>query len=123
MGLHEDLRAVLKTAIGGTVPVDWGWNAQGITPPRVVLMIVSGDDPLAHDGPVGLIQRRVQADCFATTPKDARTLGDAVRSLNGYRGGNLSGVFVAGVRDGLPDTPGGEVLARVSIDLMIHYKE
>lgn len=123
MALEEDLRAAVKAAVGASVPVDWGWNAQGITPPRVTLITASGSDPVAHDGPVGLIQRRVQVDCFATTPKAARDLGTAVRSLNGYRGGNLAGVFVASVRDGLPDTPGGEVLARVSIDLMVHYQE
>jgi hypothetical protein len=123
MPMEEDLRTALKAAIGGAVPVDWGWNAQGITPPRVVLVTVSGDDPVAHDGPVGLIERRVQVDCFAATPKAARDLGAAVRGLNGYRAGNFAGVFVAAVRDGLPDTPGGEVLARVSIDLRVIYRE
>ncbi len=123
MAMHEDLRAALRLAIGGSVPVDWGWNAQGIAPPRVVLAVVSGDDPVAHDGPVGLIERRIQADCVAVTPKAARDLSTAVRSLNGYRGGSFAGVFVAAVRDGLPETPGGDMLARVSIDLMVTYKE
>ncbi len=72
MALEEDLRAAVKAAVGASVPVDWGWNAQGITPPRVTLITASGVDPVAHDGPVGLIQRRVQVDCFATTPKAAR---------------------------------------------------
>jgi hypothetical protein len=123
MAMEEDLRAAIKAAIGGGVAVDWGWNAQGIVPPRVVLTTVSGNDDVAHDGPAGLIHRRVQADCFARSPSGARNLRDLVRSLNGYRAGSLAGVFVAGVRDGLPDTPGGEILARFSIDLMVHYKE
>lgn len=124
MPMEEDLGAVVKAAAGVGVPVEWGWSLQGTALPRVVLTVVSGSDGIAHDGPTDLIERRVQLDVFALTYKAARDLANSLRAaLHGYRAGALCGVFLAGVRDGLPDTPAGETLARISLDLRVHYKE
>lgn len=124
MPLHEDFAAAVATAAGPGVGVTWGWSLQGAALPRVVLTVVSGTDPLAHDGPIGLIDRRVQVDCYAETYKGARDLADAIRAaLNGYRGGNLAGVTLAAWRDGLPDNPAGDTLPRISLDLRVHYRE
>lgn len=123
MGFETDLRAVLRAAVPG-VPCDWGWNLQGVEPTRVVLTLISGSDPLAHDGPVGLVQRRVQVDVFARLPGDAMATGHTIRrAASGYRGGAIAKIEVVALRDGPPETPAGTTLARRSLDLMVHYIE
>lgn len=124
MPMQEDLGAAVQAAVGPGVAVEWGWSLQGSALPRVVMITVSGGDGIAHDGPTGLTERRVQVDVFAETYKEARDLADAIRrALHGIRTGALCGVFLAGVRDGQPDTPAGETLARISLDLRVHYQE
>jgi hypothetical protein len=124
MALHEDLRAAVTTAAGPGVAVSWGWTAQGTALPRVVLTMISGSDGVAHDGPTGLIERRVQLDCYAETYAGARAVADAIRlALVGIPQGDLRGIYLAGYRDGQPDTPAGETLPRISLDLRVHYQE
>lgn len=124
MDMHETLRAAIKAAVPG-IPCDWGWNLQGSVEPRIVLTVVSGGHPVAHDGATGLRQFRVQVDVFAPRYKQARDTGAAIEAaLVGYRAGSLRGVFLAAIRDGsAPETPAGVALARVSLDFMVHHQE
>ncbi len=123
MGMQQDLRAVIEAAVPG-VPVEWGWNRQGIAAPRVVLTLVSGADPISHDGPTGLIERRVQVDVFAQAYADVLDAGDAIRrAVSGFYQGAIALVTVIGVRDLPPESPGGAVLARYSMDLRVRYQE
>lgn len=117
------LRATLKAAIPD-VPVDWGMTAQGITPPRIVLYRVSGGPDYTMTGPSGLARARVQADCYDLTVGGAKGLADQVRAaLSGLRSGVIAGAFLDQVRDLPPETAGAELLARVSLDFIIHYQE
>lgn len=123
--MREVLRARLRGQVPG-VPIDWGWNAQGEVLPRVVLSVISGDTDQAHaTGPTGYRRARVQIDCFAAGYAGAVALSRLVRAaLAGWLSAPVvQGVFEIGERDTAPDTAGGDTLARVSIDYMIHFKE
>ena len=123
MPFQEDLRAAIKAAVPG-LPVDWGWNLQGVTTTRVTLVHVSGRDGIAHDGPTGLVERRVQVDVWSPSYAAARDAADDIRAaLHGARSGAIAGVFLTGSRDGPPETPAGSLLARFTLDLTVHYKE
>ena len=121
--MKEQLRAHLLAALA-PVPVDWGWNPQGEAAPRVVLSVASGDTDYAHGGPSGYRRNRVQVDCYAVSYAPATALVRAVRAaLSGLVLPPIIGAFEIGERDLPPDTGAGEVLARVSLDFMIHHKE
>lgn len=123
MPFQEEIRGLIRAAVPG-VPVDWGWNLQGTTGTRVTLAHVSGSDGATHDGPTGLITRRVQVDVWSPSYGAARNTADDIRhALHATRSGNIAGVFLTGTREGPPDTPAGDVLARFSLDLTVHYKE
>lgn len=121
--MREAVRAHLAGAVA-PVPVDWGWNAQGVAGSRIVLAVISGKTDTAHDGPSGYRRHRVQVDCYATSYGAAVLLSRDVRAaLSGWQAGAISGCFEVGERDLPPDTGAGEVLARVSLDYMIHHQE
>jgi hypothetical protein len=44
-------------------------------------------------------------------------------ALSGWVAPPISGAFEIGERDLPPDTGAGELLARISLDFMIHHKE
>lgn len=121
--MKEALRAHLIAAVA-PVPVDWGWNAQGEPAPRIVLGVVSGDTDYHMAGPSGYRRNRVQVDCYAVSYRPAQELAAQVRAaLSGWQAGAISGAFEIGERDLPPDTSAGEVLARISLDYMIHHQE
>jgi hypothetical protein len=120
--MDETLRTILMTALGAT-PVDWGMSAQGITPPRVVLWRISGAPDYTNSGPSGLEEARVQMDCYAISVGGAKLLARQVKTaLSGLRQGIIKGAFLDAERDLPPDTDGGSLLARVSLDFNIHYQ-
>ncbi len=117
------LRTHLKAALP-SVPVDWGLTDQGVTPPRVVLYRVSGAPDYTMAGPSGLSRTRVQIDCYETTVGAAKQLARSVRiALSGLRSGVISGAFLDQERDLPPDTDGADLVARVSLDFIIHFRE
>jgi len=126
--MEEALRAILLatsgvTALVGT-RVNWGGHPQGLALPAIVLTVIS--DNLGHrlNGPDGLAQGRVQVDCYAGTYGAAKLLSRAVlAALDSYRGGNFSGVFHAGSRDGREGgTNEADRPFRVSIDFMTNWR-
>lgn len=121
--MDEALRARLLGQIAET-PVDWVLNAQIAAMPRIVLQRISGGAEYTMSGPSGLCWARVQVDCYAGTVAAAKVLGRAVKTaLSGWYGGTIRGAFLESERDLSTDTGGGETVARVSLDFMIHYKE
>lgn len=121
MDVH--LRSILTTALP-QVPVDWGMNIQGATMPRITLTRVSGRPDYTMSGPSGLAEARVQIDCFAMTVGEAKRIAIDVRhALSGLRAHPISGAFLDQERDLPPDTEGGGITARVSLDFIIHYQE
>ena len=120
--MQSQLRATLKAALPG-VPVDWGWNGQGQAGLRLVLTLVSEVPNYTMDGPSGCVQNRVQIDVVAPDYAAAQAAVANVHDvLSGLRAGLILGAFRVGRRDNPPEV-GGETLARISVDYMIHHNE
>lgn len=121
--MDEFLRDILKAAIPSTA-IDWGYTAQGIRPPRIVLYRISGRPDYTMSGASGLAEARVQIDCYSQTQAGAKTLAASVKAaLSGRRTGLISAAFLDAERDLPPDTDGGSLIARVSLDFIIHHQE
>lgn len=122
--MDEALRAVIRSALGAAVPVDWGQSAQGVPVPRVVLYRIGGSGDYTMAGPSGYRRARVQADCMGASVGSAKSLArQVVAALSGYRGGIFLGVFLDAERDLQPETDRAEPVGRVALDFIVHYKE
>lgn len=118
------LRALVREGVGQLAPggVDWMEHPQASAGSFVVLQTISGSDGHTQDGPDGLFQGRVQADCYADRYADAVAIADALTGhLDGHRGGGFAGIFHLGTRDGLADAD-PDLLPRVSLDFMINWR-
>lgn len=97
--------AVAGDIVPGGIEVSWQEHPQGVPLPGIVLNLVSGDEPLAQDGPVGLEQATVQVDVYSMDRDQAQAIGAQVRSLlNGFRGvgsgARFEGIFLTATRAG-----------------------
>lgn len=127
--MEEELRALLLgtsavTAICST-SINYGEHPQAIRTPYIVLTVIDDAEDADLEGPDGLSQGRVQADCYAPVYGTAKRLARAVRAaLDGYKGGNFQGIFVDATRD---FREGGTNEAdrpfRVSVDLLTNWSE
>ena len=130
MNLEEGIYTELSTdsgvtAIAGTrgyplvIPQDASlpaWAYQRISGPRV----------LAHDGPTGLAQARVQFTCTAGSYDEAKSLANAIRgALDGFKGMLGGGVFVgyAHVENEIDGYQSASSLVTVRLDVNFLYKE
>ena len=106
------------------VACDWGWSAQRVALPRVVLTTVSGPGDYDFDGDTGYRRVRVQVDCLAGSTGAAKLLARHVkRALSGWRAGPILGVFLDLERDLTPEVGDAATQARVSLDFFIHHRE
>lgn len=93
--------------------------------PNCVLQVVGKQSDYSFAGQTNLTRSRVQIDVRAPSYLAAKAAARAVsRSISGYRGGIIKGIFLDTERD-LPEADAGEVnqLFRVSIDIFIHHQE
>jgi hypothetical protein len=102
--MEEALRTILlnTSAISQVVGsrISYGSAAQGAALPYIVLHVIDDAEEHTYQGPDGLSQGRVQVDCYGATYGQAKTLSRHVRAvLDGYRGGQFSGIFHASTRD------------------------
>ena len=121
--MEELLTGLLSGVAGGRRY--WGRAPQNAARPFVVLTRVSGFRDYHMQGSSGLVETRVQADCYADTYTAAKGVARAIdTALSGHRAGAIQGIFIDSERD-LPAADAGEVnhLFRVSLDLMIHHQE
>ena len=130
--MEEALRTLLAADAGvagavGTL-VFWVEAPQSVNADFINLHLVSGVPDIAMQGPTGLVESRVQVDCWAATYSAAKTIGRAVKAaVNGYRGdiGSISIrlIRIAGERDDTsPPTGDGHTRYRNSIDLLIAHR-
>lgn len=105
--------------------VNWSERGQGAALPAVVLHRISGVRDYHMEGASGLVQSRVQADCWASTYKDAVRLSRAVRAaLSGYRAGDTQGAFIDAERQSVEkEADGAQRFFRVSLDFKIWHAE
>lgn len=67
-----------------TTQIWWNVAPQRVLPPYIVLSQISGTEEIAHDGPIGVGDMRLQVDCHAPTAGQAKALRLAiVRAING----------------------------------------
>ena len=102
-------------------PLAWGGLGAGVATPRAALYRASGTEDYTMQGP-GILNARVQIDCYGKTYKEAETAArDVKTALSGYRDGDILGCFYESVRD--TNTDDAELLFRVSLTFTIHYRD
>ena len=114
------------SALVGT-RINWGRRPQGEDLPAVVLFRIGDSPDYALDGPSGLSESRVQADCVgADATSVAAVAGAFKRSANALKGVQagveFQGVFIDGERDSFA----GEEPERIhatSLDLKVWHSE
>lgn len=127
--MEEAFRALLTgsaavTTIAPANRINWGAHPQGAPLPGIVLNVVSDFEGMTMQGPDGLSQGRVQADCYAPTYAQAKQLSRAVRAaLSGYRGGGFRLVQHVATRDSREGgTNEAERPFRVSLDFTTSWR-
>lgn len=98
---------------------------QQVDLPAVAYQRISGPRLLAHDGPTGLAEARVQVTCHAATYIAAKGLADAVRAaVDGYAGTTggveFERIGIESEVDGYAET---YERATVRLDLTVCYLE
>lgn len=131
--MEEALVAFLlaDAALAGLVAtrITWQSRPQGEALPAVTLQRVSGARDYHMQGPSGLVQSRVQVDCWGATYASALAVSRAVRSLlSGIRtetgGIELQGAFIDGERhDFEKDGNAAQAFHRVMIDFQVWHSE
>jgi len=130
MTMKTAFRAVLTsdsalTALVPSVAIVFGDFVQGRPYPCVVCDVVSGFEDMTHAGPNGLLQGRVQVDCYSNDYTQVWAIADrVVELLNGYRGGSFGGIFhrnQSGRREGA--TNEADRPYRVSLDFEINWRQ
>jgi hypothetical protein len=103
--------------------INWSRRPQGSALPCIVLTRIDGSPDVHHAGRSGLVQSRVQVDCWAATygaaKAIARAVEDAVTAQTFTQGAiRFDVILVDSERDSTFDeiTP----LFRTSLDLMVH---
>ncbi|MDF3413286.1 hypothetical protein HKX54_02360 [Sulfitobacter sp. M57] len=99
----------------------WGSLGKGASLPRAAIYRVSGQRDM-HMGGKGLMQARLQIDCYGEDYPQALDASKAISGLlEGYRGGPVQGVFLKAIRDGIEgDT---SILQRVSLTFSVTYRD
>lgn len=126
--MEEAFRAALMASAGVTAlvgqQVNWGAHPQGAALPGIVLTLIDDAEGHTYTGRDGLSQGRVQVDCYAPDFRQAKLVARAVRAaLDGYAGGNFSGVFLAASRDGREGgTDEADRPFRCSLDFLTHWR-
>lgn len=103
----------------------WLRAPQGTNAPYATMQRITGIPDYHMQGASGLVQSRVQIDCYDKTYAGVALMARSVVTiLSGYRGGIIQGIFIDSERD-LPAADAGDVtqLFRKSLDIIIHHKE
>lgn len=118
-------------ALVGTPPavqrLYWMQAPQSVAKPYGTLQGISGLRDTPMDGPSGLVESRVQIDCYGLTYNSAKTLARAIEAaISGaaFSQGTtyFQGCFVDAERDGYESDASPDKLFRVSLDFIIFHK-
>lgn len=117
--MEEELYTLLDGA--ASFPVAWGSLGQDATLPRAAIYRTSGARDMHTQG-TGLMESRVQIDCYGETFAEAITASRTIRTaLEGYAGGSIQGAFLDSIRDGFTDD--ADLVHRVSMTFLITYQD
>ena len=117
--MEEHLYTLLSGALAFRVA--WGNLGSDTSLPRAALYRVGGVRDM-HMGGKGLMQGRIQVDCYGESFAEAIGASrDVRRILEGYRGGPVQGLFLQAVRDGFEDDV--SILQRVSLTFSVTYRD
>lgn len=120
--MEEILRQVIEGQTG--VLTSWGLNPQGVDPPRITLTMVSSFDHKNSCGYGGLLNSRVQANCYGSDYLEARDVSvmliDVVSTW--VRGDKIHGVLWENARDG-NDGNVTELRFWRSVDLLVVHRK
>lgn len=126
--MEEDLIAHMLADAGlAGVSVNWNVRPQGDPLPAIVMRVVSGVPNYHTAGASGLVETRLQLDCYGKTYLAAKSAArSAVASITGKRfaQGNtkFSGGFVNGERDDFSaPADGAEKQHRVMLDINLWH--
>ena len=117
--MESHLYTLLSDAV--SFPVAWGAMGDGTGTPRASVYRVGGLRDMHLQGK-GLMQGRLQIDCYGKTWAEANGAGDDIRAaLEGYRGGPVQGAFLEAIRDGFEGD--AQLLQRVSLTFSVTYAD
>jgi hypothetical protein len=105
--------------------INWSRRPQGEALPSIVLTRISGQPDVHHGGASGLVESRVQADCWGSTYKTAKDVARAVQTAitaQGFTQGTIrfDVILLDSERDDTFDES-GVAYFRTSLDLMIRH--
>lgn len=129
--MEESLAAYLLASAGLAALVAariyWVRNPQAGANPHVLLTRISGVRDTTFKGASGIVESRVQADCYGLTYASAKGVARAVEArLSGVKATQGStifdGCFLVGERDTFEDAATPDKLFRTSLDFMIWHK-
>ena len=117
------MEELLYTRLSGEVsfPVAWGTMGEGTTLPRASIYRTGGLRDMHLQG-TGLMESRVQVDCYGATYSEAITASRGVRTaLEGYSIGAIQAIFLEATRDGFADD--AQLLQRVSLTFIVWHND
>ena len=129
--MEESLIALLlaSTGVSDLVSARVNWNriAPPAGSPYVILRRISGVRYYKMSGTTGLVESRVQVDCYGSTYASAKAVARAVEAvLSGYSGTQgattFDGIFLIAERDLIDDDESPADLHGVSLDFMVWHK-
>lgn len=105
--------------------INWLRRPQGETIPAIVLHRIDGQPDYHHAGPSGLVESRIQIDCWAGSYKSAKAVAravDAAFSGQTFIQGAIrfDVILIVDERDDTFDEP-GQTYFRTSLDLFVHH--
>lgn len=130
--MEESLTALVLADAGVTARIDtrvtWSTRPQASALPSITLQVISAVPVDSDEGDSGLVATRVQADCWADSPLDAKKTARALKQLLSGRqyqhsGTEFQGVFTEDERDFDEETTGGTVIYRTAIDFIIWHNQ
>ncbi|WP_233270320.1 hypothetical protein [Chachezhania sediminis] len=127
--MEEQIFDLLTGGVGFSVW--WGSLGEGTDLPRAAIFRTSGVRSMHQKG-TGLMQTRLQIDCYGKTFWQALGASREVRGLlEGYQGGVVQGVFLESTRDGTETAKEGRIgyrdvdqlLKRVSLTFAVTHND
>ena len=130
--MEEDLTALFLADAGISAEagdrVNWAERPQEESLPAVILWKIGGSRDMTMDGPSGLVESRLQVDCWAADALTAKRLALAVINLlqnfkhSVHGGTSFQGGFIDGERDSF-ENEAGSAYHRVTLDARIWHSE